>query len=336
MNIPFYCKTQTRIYQTLKQNPYALWVKPSLENPDFCAICHNPQTYADLKNKFLALCAHLPLSDQKMLARQVCLTKHAYETQNFYVLDLNPKEKEDLKRIYEEFLPNIFKISDDCWFYEGYFLPKNGFEPSVFLYQHNLKKIFSPQTLNRIRQKDIIDAGGFLADSAIIFEKEFCDKTIYSFEPTQENFALMQQTLTLNHSTRIVPIHKGLGEKTENKSIRFDGGGGSSFVFDHGNNEKESVEIISLDDFVLENNLQIGFIKADVEGFEQALLKGAFHTICTQKPALLISLYHSEEDYFSIKPLIESWNLGYKMRIFKSTDLTLFHETALYCEVLDD
>lgn len=49
-------------------------------------------------------------------------------------------------------------------------------------------------------------------------------------------------------------------------------------------------------------------------------LKGAKETICTQKPAMLLSIYHQASDYFGIKPLIESWNLGYTFKIHKGVD----------------
>ena len=63
-------------------------------------------------------------------------------------------------------------------------------------------------------------------------------------------------------------------------------------------------------------------------------LKGAKETIKAQKPAMLISIYHQPSDYFGIKPLIESWNLGYVFKIHKGVDLSLTTETALFCEVL--
>ena len=247
------------------------------------------------------------------------------------VYALTQDERRTRQQIDQEFLTQIFKISDDLFFYKGYFLPKAHFEVGVFWHKHSLKEVFSQQTLKHIRQNNIIDVGGFIGDSAIIFEKEFCDKTIYSFEPTQENFALMQQTLKLNHSTRIVPINKGLGAQIETQEIAVNTSA-SSILYSVGG-EKEQIHIITLDSFILENNLKIGFIKVDIEGFEMEFLKGAQQTICQQKPALLISIYHSGKDYFGIKPLIESWNLGYKMRIFKGCDFSLHCETALYCSI---
>lgn len=69
--------------------------------------------------------------------------------------------------------------------------------------------------------------------------------------------------------------------------------------------ENEEVEIITLDSYVAEHKIQVGFIKVDIEGFEMEFLKGAKETICTQKPTMLISIYHSLNDFFEIKPLIE-------------------------------
>ena len=97
----------------------------------------------------------------------------------------------------------------------------------------------------------------------------------------------------------------------------------------------ELVEITTLDEFVRENKIEVGFIKVDVEGFEMEFLKGAKETICTQKPAMLLSIYHQASDYFGIKPLIESWNLGYKFKIHQGIDYSIPVETALFCEVLE-
>lgn len=159
---------------------------------------------------------------------------------------------------------------------------------------------------------------------------------MYSFEATRTNFELLQKTLKLNDSKRIVPINKGLGAKKETLDITLLSSGSTmrtdSGVFNENNTQK--CEIISLDEFVKENDLQVGFIKVDIEGFEQEFLKGALETIRTQKPAMLLSIYHNFEDFLEIKPFIESLNLGYKFQIFRPTDTWNFSiETALYCEI---
>lgn len=59
------------------------------------------------------------------------------------------------------------------------------------------------------------------------------------------------------------------------------------------NKKYEEISIITLDSFVEENNIRVGLIKVDIEGSEQDFLKGAEKTIKTQKPFLLISIYHN-------------------------------------------
>ena len=46
---------------------------------------------------------------------------------------------------------------------------------------------------------------------------------------------------------------------------------------------------------------------------------GTKQTICTQKLILLLSVYHSAHDFFDLKPMIASWNIGYRFSIHKLT-----------------
>ena len=78
----------------------------------------------------------------------------------------------------------------------------------------------------------------------------------------------------------------------------------------------------------------MGLIKVDVEGGEQLLIKGAKNTICSQKPILIISIYHSPEDFFYIKPEIESWNLGYGFTIHKQLNTSIIRETVLIAQIV--
>ena len=63
--------------------------------------------------------------------------------------------------------------------------------------------------------------------------------------------------------------------------------------------------------------------------------KGALETIRTQKPTLILSIYHNASDFFDIKPLIENLDLGYKFKVHKPFDYTIVAETVLICEVRD-
>lgn len=218
----------------------------------------------------------------------------------------------------------------------GYFFPTNFCEISVMWHKHSLN-VLEPQTLAKMRNKDFIDVGACIGDSAVLFEREFCDKNIYTFEPTKENFRLLKRTLELNNSKRVIPVNKALGAESGILEIHYQAEniGGSSAIFSDERTIAERVEVTTLDDFVREHNIKVGFIKVDIEGFEMEFLKGAKETITTQKPAMLISIYHQPSDYFGIKPFIESWNLGYTFKIHKGVDLSVTGETALFCEMVE-
>ena len=142
-----------------------------------------------------------------------------------------------------------------------------------------------------------------------------------------------RKTIVLNQQQgKIIPVSSGLGDEVVEIPMDANGGMGCSML-----NKSDSgvlVNVTTLDKFVEENNIKVGLIKTDVEGFEQNLLKGAMKTIKEQKPALLISIYHNGSDLFDIKPMIESWNLGYKFKVRKSINNNITVDAMLICEVI--
>ena len=100
--------------------------------------------------------------------------------------------------------------------------------------------------------------------------------------------------------------------------------------------EELKVQEVTVDQFVKENNLDVGLITIDVEGAEKDLLSGAVETIKSQKPMLFISIYHSAEDFFEIKPWIENLDLGYKFEIIKEQPWTFIADTILKCKIDDE
>lgn len=241
---------------------------------------------------------------------------------------LTQQELTALETLAREFYAKILPLAPNLCYYNGYFLPESHLECSVFFYKHGLHTL---RHLDRLRDKDIIDVGGYIGDSALIFQ-DYTQKSIHCFEASKSTYQKLLTTLRLNNTTRIIPINKALGAKEERLAIS-GGGLGAHLIKDQRDSSSEMAEVITLDSYVQQHNIQVGFIKVDIEGFEMEFLKGAKHTICTQKPAMLISIYHQASDFFDIKPLIESWNLGYKFHLYKPLDDTISVETALFCEM---
>lgn len=239
------------------------------------------------------------------------------------------EELEQIDYIKRVFWPSIVHLTEDCFCYNGYYLPVNHFEVSVFFYEHFINLLKDQE---RLRKSDIVDVGGFIGDSAIVFSK-VTTGNVHTFEPINCNYQKMIETIEINNCNNVICIKAGLAEERKQEEFYFDGSASGYCVGQFGNNDiKERVQLYTLDEYVKENNLNVGLIKVDVEGAEQEFLKGAEQTIKKQKPALVISIYHSAYDFFQIKPLLESWDLGYNFRIIKPTDGQILLETILLAE----
>lgn len=141
----------------------------------------------------------------------------------------------------------------------------------------------------------------------------------------------MKKNIALNNKSNVEPVYMALGD--QNNEIYIDDSNVSSGNVLNIKNTGNKVQMTTLDSFVEKNNIKVGLIKTDLEGFEQPFLRGALNTIKKQKPILIISIYHSYSDFFDIKPMIEELDLGYKFKISKSNDFNIIVETKLIAEV---
>lgn len=245
------------------------------------------------------------------------------------------REQEEFVRMNDEFSSKIVKLNDNLYYYNGYYLPVNQFDSSVFFTRYGIDKL---TTLDSVRNKHIIDAGGYVGDTALLFSS-YTDKNIHVFEASPSNMDIIRETIRLNHLDNIVPVSKALGEKSGTATFSLgERNSCNSLVERPGYNYPDHIEVpvVTLDDYVRENDLEIGLIKVDIEGGEQLLLRGAVETIRTQHPILLISIYHSANDFFEIKPMIEKMCGKYTFRIVKPANPAIALETILLAEVRDE
>lgn len=291
-----------------------------------CASKNAPNFYRD----FDGLVSGLDIESIETVCLSLKRLNILQNTTDAYMSLYSSEEKEKFRYIYEHFASSITQLSENCFYCRGYKLPINHFETSVFLDHCSIGKL---QHLERIQNSDIIDAGAFIGDSALVLS-EYTQETVHAFEPVPSNFNYMLKTIELNKAKRVVPQPYALGETFGNICISVHDSGSTQFenpVFEY--QEHIDANVITLDSYVQKHNLRVGLIKADVEGAEQLLLKGALETIKAQKPALLISIYHSADDYFHIKPMIESWNLGYKFKIVHPVCGSVLMDTMLVAEI---
>jgi len=183
--------------------------------------------------------------------------------------------------------------------------------PESFYYHSGLK-VLPDDVLAKIKGKDVIDGGAFIGDTAITFSKNYSFGKIYSFEPDGSNYTKLKENIAKYDMKNVIPISKGIASKEGKVSFKVQGV--ASSISPGGSKE---IEVTTIDKFV-ENNgpdIDIGLIKFDIEGAEFDGITGSLETIKKFRPVLLISIYHTGKDFFEIKPLLESLNLGYKFLI---------------------
>jgi hypothetical protein len=75
---------------------------------------------------------------------------------------------------------------------------------------------------------------------------------------------------------------------------------------------KERIAITTLDKFVEEKKLtRVDFIKADIEGAERDMLRGAANVLKTHAPKLAICTYHLADDPDVLEKIIKEANPNY-------------------------
>ncbi len=184
-----------------------------------------------------------------------------------------------------------------------------------------------------LKNKDIIDAGAFTGDTALPLSK-ITTKNVYAFEPFNDSFKLLQKNIASNNIYNIIPINMSLGNINGERTLYLAGSNVQGITSNPNTRPYDNelkVEETTVDRFVEENNLDVGYITIDVEGAERDLLNGAINTIKTQKPILSVSMYHSIDDYFEIIPWIANLNLGYEFEVLKEQPWPFLGDTIVQC-----
>ncbi len=308
------------------------WIIPNYNETGITHFRKSIKEDADFLSKYTNLIKNLDDDSRKIINNiiaRICNYNNIEDKCYFSFEELR-----ELNKLSEEYYNKIIKINEELFIYDKYILPFNQFEEEVFYDKCGMNYI---ENINQIKNKNIIDAGAFIGDTAIVLS-DYTDKAVYSFEPFLQNYNLMLKTIELNKKNNIIPVNMALGD--ENKEIGIDAsvGAGSGMSIENAkedniNNIENKIKMVTLDSYVKENNIEVGLIKTDLEGFEQPFLKGAINTIKEQKPVLIISIYHNYSDFFEIKPMLENLNLGYKFKIIKNKGDKLIVETKLLAEV---
>lgn len=247
------------------------------------------------------------------------------------------EEKKCIRKYEREFVHRVRveEIGERKWKeWRGYRIPYEVYmEPTVFYYDCGICAI---KNIEQIRRGDIIDAGAYVGDSSIVLSK-YTDGVVHAFEAFYDSYCQINEICTMNYVHNVKGYNLALGIKTGIETLYVsETDEANGLVKRNGIDyfSEQTVTVTSIDDFVEQNHLKISLIKSDIEGGEAALLEGAKKTIREQSPILLISVYHTADDFFSIKDKILAINDKYNIEFFRPlTASNVITDTMLICQV---
>lgn len=268
----------------------------------------------DFEDKFKKICSILPKE-----------SKDKFKWYLLRILFVNLTRKDTLFLESELKEQDIVEKTKDDLDKEFKFLSGHGFHlPDLSLTKEDQEFIMD---------KDLIDAGAYIGDTSLPLAK-LTNKKVWAFEPFDESFDLLRQHIEINNIDNIVPVKKSIGNIDGEKTLFLTGNDFSGITSKPDIRSWESwdelkVEECTIDKFVEEKGLDLGYVNVDVEGGELDLLNGAINTIKSQKPILAISIYHQASDFFDIILWINNLDLGYEFEIVKENPYYFLQETMV-------
>lgn len=160
----------------------------------------------------------------------------------------------------------------------------------------------------KCEQEVLVDLGAYIGDTTLDYINTYgidSYKKIYCYEITPDIFAILKNNLA--NYPNIICKRNAVGDK---KGIMYvnnsDVDASANTISEEGNVE---IKMVTLDEDIKE---KITILKMDIEGYEQKAILGAQNHIKKDKPKLLLSVYHNNEDLWKIPKMIEEICPGYK------------------------
>lgn len=192
-----------------------------------------------------------------------------------------------------------------------------------------------------------VDAGAFVGDTVerFIWENLGTFRHIHAFEPGLRQFKAMEVRMRrLAEEWAFAPetvslVRAGLSSSSGRMACTFL----EDFPLRHGlsrmgTNEAAmtvdeatdgSASVLALDDYLA--GRPISFLKADVEGMEMELLRGAEQTIRRFHPKMALCVYHYPSDLYEVAEFVRSLVPEYRFALRQHAPL--FGDFVLYCYV---
>jgi len=156
---------------------------------------------------------------------------------------------------------------------------------------------------------------------------------IYAFEPIPATYNHLLRNLELNAIDNVKSYNYGFSDKIGEFDFYYypEGSGNASLANLSGRDSvtKINCKLSTLDCFISESNLQINFIKCDVEGAELLVFKGGIETLKKDKPIIfseILRKWSAGFDYDANEIFRLFFQIGYKAYTIDGLFLKPFYQ----------
>lgn len=163
----------------------------------------------------------------------------------------------------------------------------------------------------------ILDCGAFNGDTARIFKQKTNDNCeIHCFEPVAENYNELKEWIARENIRNVHAYNMGVGDR-KYRDIVYSASPKTMMAavgsnrFNTENPYMSEIQVDTLDNVI--RDVEVGYIKMDIEGAEMSALRGAYSIIAKNHPQMLISRYHKITDMWEIPEYIHQIVTGYKI-----------------------
>ena len=179
-------------------------------------------------------------------------------------------------------------------------------------------------TASKIADEVALDVGANIGNHSLFLSDIF--ERVIAFEPNPLTRTLLETNLQLNDVENVEVRPVGLSDRNMNATLRFDPTnlGGASSETSRSVSAREAKIDLVIGDETVERGEQVGFVKIDVEGAEEAVLRGLEQTLRTHKPIVMLEQWPDVIDDAGASPsLTVLRGLGYsaweiqKARLFR-------------------
>ena len=243
----------------------------------------------------------------------VDLTKEVLDMKEFKLANLFPYGKKDLRAMwtYSDEFPDLgyHYLGDVNCFVEGPY----EFENVTFEEDGDGFDIGAIENVRLHKDDVVFDCGANIGMFSVAAAAKGCQ--VYAFEPSPDQISYLGKNRDL-YPNEIHIVQKAVADYNGTAQFNLCPGfnGGDSLVNEFNDGQTVDVQVTSLDSFVEENGIErVDFIKADLEGAETMLLRGATAILKKYQPVLSLCTYHKPTDAWLMTKIIREANPKYKI-----------------------